>query len=99
MAHFAKMDPNNLVLEVIVIANSVVEEKPFPQSEPLGQAFCQSLYGADTVWLQTSYNGNFRGNYASVGYSYWPDIDQFVPPQPGPGWIYDPQTHSWDPPV
>ena len=99
MAHFAKMDANNLVLEVIVVSNDSVANLPFPESEPLGIAFCQSLYGQDTNWLQTSYNANFRGNYAGIGYSYWSDIDQFVPPQPGPEYVYNPQTHSWEIPL
>jgi len=83
MAHFAQLDANNVVTEVIVINNAVVEDLPFPQSEPLGVAFCQSLYGADTVWKQTSYNANFRGAYAGVGYIYNATTDTFVaPPAP-----------------
>lgn len=78
MAHFAKLDANNVVTEVIVVDNSVVEDLPFPESEPLGVAFCQSLYGADTVWKQTSYNSNFRGMYAGIGYVYDPVTDNFV---------------------
>jgi hypothetical protein len=69
MAHFAKVK-NNLVQEVIVVNNEVLENKPFPESEPIGIAFCKSLYGEDTEWLQTSYNENFRGKYASIGMTY-----------------------------
>ena len=82
MAHFAQLDANNVVTEVIVINNAVVEDLPFPESEPLGVAFCQSLYGADTVWKQTSYNANFRGEYAGVGYTYNAELDAFVAPNP-----------------
>lgn len=83
MAHFAQLDANNVVTEVIVVNNAVVEDLPFPESEPLGVAFCQSLYGADTVWKQTSYNANFRGLYAGIGYTYDAELDQFVaPPEP-----------------
>jgi hypothetical protein len=78
MAHFAKLDANNVVTEVIVINNAVVEDLPFPESEPLGVAFCQSLYGADTVWKQTSYNNNFRGIYAGIGFWYDAGNDVFV---------------------
>lgn len=99
MAHFAKMDANNLVLEVIVVSNDSVANLPFPESEPLGIAFCQSLFGQDTNWLQTSYNASFRGNYAGIGFSYWPDIDQFVSPSPYPSWTYDPVTKLWEAPV
>lgn len=80
MAHFAKLDANNVVTEVIVISNAVVEDLPFPESEPLGVAFCQSLYGADTVWKQTSYNNKFRGVYAGIGFWYDPNDDIFVAP-------------------
>lgn len=84
MAHFAKLDTDNLVLEVIVINNDVIQNLPFPESEPLGVAFCHSLYGEDTVWKQTSYNGNFRGHYAGIGYTYDSVTDEFVPPPPPP---------------
>lgn len=76
MAHFARLE-NNLVVEVIVINNEVLENKPFPESEPIGIAFCKSLYGENTEWLQTSYNRNFRGKYAGVGMSYDPATDTF----------------------
>ena len=69
MAHFARIE-NNIVREVIVINNEVLENKAFPESEAIGIAFCKSLYGADTEWLQTSYNANFRGSYAGSGMIY-----------------------------
>ena len=76
MAHFAKIN-NNRVQQVIVVNNEVLENKPFPESEPIGIAFCKSLYGADTEWLQTSYNANFRGIYAGIGSTYNPETDTF----------------------
>ena len=78
MAHFARVK-NNIVREVIVVNNEVLENKPFPESEPIGIAFCKSLYGEDTEWLQTSYNGNFRGKYAGSGSIYDPELDEFDP--------------------
>jgi hypothetical protein len=78
MAHFARVE-DNIVREVIVVNNEVLENKPFPESEPIGIAFCKSVYGADTEWLQTSYNGNFRGKYAGTGMIYDPELDQFDP--------------------
>lgn len=80
MAHFAQLNAENIVTEVIVVNNEVVQDLPFPESEPIGVAFCQSLYGVDTIWKQTSYNGNFRGVYAGIGYSYDPVQDIFVAP-------------------
>ena len=76
MAHFARVE-NNVVREVIVINNEVLENKAFPESEAIGIAFCKSLYGADTEWLQTSYNANFRGSYAGPGDIYDPVKDVF----------------------
>ena len=79
MAHFAKMN-GNIVEQVIVVKNSVLEDKPFPESEPIGIAFCKSLYGTDTNWLQTSYNSNFRGKYAGIGMIYDSELDIFTTP-------------------
>jgi len=79
MAHFVRVE-NNIVREVIVINNEVLENKSFPESEPIGVAFCKSLYGADTEWLQTSYNSNFRGTYAGSGMIYDPVLDIFTNP-------------------
>jgi hypothetical protein len=79
MAHFARIE-NNIVREVIVVNNEVLENKPFPESEPIGIAFCKSLFGEDTNWLQTSYNSNFRGRYAIAGDIYDPVLDIFTTP-------------------
>ena len=78
MAHFAKVE-NDIVTEVIVVANSDCGGGEFPESEPVGQAFLASL-GLDGEWKQTSYNANFRGVYASAGWSYDPVADEFVAP-------------------
>jgi hypothetical protein len=78
MAHFALIE-NDVVTNVIVINNSDCGGGDFPESEPIGQAFIASLNVAGE-WLQTSYNGNFRGTYAGIGYTYDSDLDEFVPP-------------------
>lgn len=83
MAHFANVQ-NNEVGQVIVVANSDCDNLDFPDSEPIGQAFIASL-GIEGTWLQTSYNGNFRGCYAGIGYSYDPSLGEygeFVAPNP-----------------
>lgn len=80
MAHFARIDSDNIVREIIVVANEVIENKEFPESEPIGVAFCKSLFGEDTDWKQTSYNANFRGLYAGTGMIYDPVKDEFVAP-------------------
>jgi hypothetical protein len=78
MAHFAQMIGNS-VQQIIVVNNEVLENKPFPESEAIGIAFCKSIYGENTEWLQTSYNGNFRGRYAGTGSIYDPELDEFDP--------------------
>ena len=77
MAHFAQIN-GNTVGQVIVVNNEVLENKPFPESEAIGVAFCQSLYGADTEWKQTSFNASFRGRYAGVGMIYDATLDEFT---------------------
>jgi hypothetical protein len=78
MAHFAQIT-NNEVTEVIVIANSDIDNLPFPASETVGQTYIASI-GISGEWLQTSYNGNFRGSYAGIGYAYDETLDIFVAP-------------------
>jgi len=81
MANFAKII-NNQVDAVIVVSNEVCDDLPFPESEPLGQAFIASV-GLQGEWLQTSYNGNFRGCYAGIGYTFDASLGEygeFLPP-------------------
>lgn len=99
MAHFAKLDENNIVTQVTVITNDTVDNLPFPESEPIGISFLTDLFGEGIKWVQTSYNANFRRNFAGVGYSYDASLDAFIPPQPYPSWIFNPNTCQWDPPV
>ena len=77
MAHFAQLDSNNVVVQVIVIHNNELVDKTGAESEEQGIEFCKSLFGEDTRWVQTSYNGNFRGIYAGVGYIYDPTANVF----------------------
>ena len=77
MAHFAKMDENNNVIEVIVLNNAVIDDLPFPESEPIGIEFLTDWSGGYTHWLQTSYNNSFRGRYAGIGLIYNPTLDVF----------------------
>jgi hypothetical protein len=79
MAHFAQVDIENIVRQVIVVSNDDCGGGNFPESEPIGQAFIASL-GLSGTWLQTSYHANFRGLYAGIGYTYDPDLDEFVAP-------------------
>ena len=99
MANFAQLDGAYLVTEVIVVNNETINDLPFPESEPVGVAFLQSLFGSTTVWKQTSYNANFRKNYASIGYTYDPVLDAFIAPKPYPSWLLNTTTCQWQAPV
>lgn len=99
MAHFAELDQNNVVLRVIVVDNSRTHDSNGTESEALGVAFCQQLFGVDTKWKQTSYNNKIRIRYAGIGYTYDEDLDAFIPPKPFPSWTLDPVTVDWKAPV
>lgn len=97
MAHFAKLDDNNVVTEVTVIANSDTSTPDGTEKESIGAAFCERLFGGR--WVQTSYNNNFRGRYAGVGYTYNEELDMFITPKPFPSWILNSETGLWEAPV
>jgi hypothetical protein len=78
MAHFAQLDESNKVLQVIVVANQDTMDEAGQESEQVGIQFCKSLLGDDTNWVQTSYNGKFRGKYAAVGDMYSSEEDIFI---------------------
>jgi len=80
MAHFAQINSDNIVEQVIVINNEIIKDENGVQQESIGIAFCKSLFGEDTEWVQTSYNHNFRGRYAGIGFTYDKTIDEFIAP-------------------
>jgi hypothetical protein len=80
MAHFAELDENNIVLRVIVINNDVITSENNEEVEQLGIDFCKSLYGQNTNWAQTSYNNNFRKQYALKGGNYDAINNVFIEP-------------------
>lgn len=89
MAHFAEIDITNTVTRVIVVHDSL---------ETNGSQWCHDTFGG--TWVQTSYNGRIRKNYAGIGYTYDPARDAFIPPNPGyPSWTLDEATCQWVPPV
>ena len=97
MAHFCKLDENNVVTEVHVVANRDTSDANGVEKEYIGQAFLEKLFGG--TWKQTSYNGNIRKNYAGIGYTYNADIDAFVPPQPFASWLLNEETAQWEAPT
>ena len=98
MAHFAKLDENNVVTQVITISNQdMIDPHSGEEDEVLGIAFCKKLVGGN--WKQTSYNGNMRVRYAGIGYSYNAALDAFIPPQPHASWTLDNDTANWVSPL
>jgi hypothetical protein len=97
MAHFAKLDENNVVLEVLVVHNNELLQDGV-ESESKGIQFLVDWSGGYINWKQTSYNGNFRKNYAGIGYTYDPTRDAFIPLQPYPSWTLNEQTCLWNAP-
>ena len=107
MAHFAKLDANNVVEQVIVVDNDEIKDSNGNETEAIGVAFCQKLLGADTNWKQTSYTAiggtGFRGNYAGVGMTYMTNVatmgvastDIFMNDQPFATWGIGKTTASW----
>ena len=99
MAHFAKLDENNIVLEVNVVNNVCLLDSNNVESEAMGVAFLVQWSGGYTNWKQTSYNSTFRKNYAGIGCTYDATRDAFIPPNPFDSWILDEDSCRWLPPV
>ena len=107
MAHYAKLDANGIDEQVIVVGDSDTTDSSGAETEAIGVAFCQKLVGAGTIWKQTSYNGNMRGNYAGIGMTYMTNVatlgvgstDIFIQEQPHASWTVGVGTARWYPPA
>jgi hypothetical protein len=97
MAHFAQLNEENLVTQVIVVANQEILNEQGQESEQKGIDFCTNLLGG--TWKQTSYNGNIRKNFAGIGYKYDATLDAFIPPQPFASWTLNNEIAQWEAPV
>jgi hypothetical protein len=97
MAHFAQIDGNGIVRQVIVVSNNDCLDANGQESEAVGVAFCTNLFGG--VWLQTSYNNNIRVRFAGIGYRYDSVRDAFIRPQPYLSWVFNETTLDWDAPI
>ena len=103
MAHFAKLDANNVVEQVIVVSNDDIKDNTGTEIESIGVAFCQKLIGGSTNWKQTSYNDNMRGNYAGIGMTYMTGVatlgvgstDIFISQKPYASWSVGVNTARW----
>jgi len=98
MASFAKIGLNNKVIEVLSVHNNELLDSNGVEQEVNGIDFLTKLTGW-SIWVQTSYNNNFRKNHASIGYTYDEDRDAFIPPKPFPSWILNETTCQWEAPV
>jgi hypothetical protein len=96
MAHFAKLDENNVVLEVIVVSNEALDSS---NEEASGIAFLTEWSGGHASWKQTSYNASFRKHYAKVGDTYDESHDAFIEPKQFESWSLNEETCEWMPPV
>ena len=92
MAHFAKLDENNIVKQVVVVDNSIATD------EAAGITFLQTLYGTKFTWKQTSYNQGFRKNFAGIDFIYDSSRDAFIERQTYPSWVLNESTCRYDPP-
>lgn len=90
MAHFAQIDDNNIVIQVLVVPN---------EEEHRGEEFLSNDLGLGGRFIQTSYNGNIRKMFAGVGYIYNEELDIFLPPKPFESWVLNETLGQWDPPV
>lgn len=97
MAHFAEIDSDNKVLRVIVVHNNELLDEAGNESEAKGAEFCRNLLGG--TWVQTSYNGTFRKNYAGIGYTYNTARDAFIAPSPFDSWHLNEETCCWEAPI
>jgi hypothetical protein len=97
MAHFAQINSDNVVTQVIVVSNADCGGGEYPESDAVGAAFCTNLLGG--TWKQTSYNNNFRKRYAGIGYTFNAELDAFIAPKPYPSWTLNTETADWQAPV
>ena len=98
MASFAKIGLNNKVIEVLSVHNNELKDSNGVEQENIGIDFLTKLTGW-SIWVQTSYNGNFRKNHAGIGYTYDEDRDAFIPKKPYTSWILNETTCLWEAPV
>jgi hypothetical protein len=99
MAHFAKLNDQNIVIDVNVVNNETINNLPFPDSEAVGVAFLTEWSGGYSNWKQTSYNNNFRKRFAGLGHTYDSSLDAFITPSPFPSWVLNLDTCEWEAPI
>ena len=99
MAYFAKLGIGNIVEKVISINNALITDTNGVEQEQLGVDFINNLHRTNDIWKQTSYNRNFRKNYAGIGFQYDSQRDAFIPQKPFNSWVLDESTCLWEAPI
>jgi len=98
MAHFAELDSNNQVVAVYTFENELLDNASGYQNESTGETILRQRLSTTNRFIQTSYNNNFRKNYAGTGYTYDATRDAFIAPKPYASWVLDEQTCRWKAP-
>ena len=102
MAHFARLDHNNIVIDTIVVSNlDCFDYDAGCESEEVGVEYCKQLFGDDDKWVQSSYSARIRGNHAAIGYIYDEELDIFIPPdKPFSCWVLSLEVpKQWEAPI
>ena len=99
MAHFAKLNENNVVVDVNVVHNNELLDENGHESEAKGIAFLTAWSGGYANWKQTSYNETIRKNYAGIGFTYDAPRDAFIPPKPFASWLLNETSCVWEAPT
>ena len=99
MAHFAQLNQDNIVTQVVVVSDVDTCNEEGYEVEEIGQQFLKNMYGDYTRWVKTSYNNKIRKNYAGIGYTYNEELDAFIPPKPFESWVLDENICQYVAPV
>lgn len=99
MAHFAKLDENNVVITVVVVDNINLLNEDGVEEEAVGIAYLNNIFNDGSTWVQTSHSGSKRKLFAATGYTYNEAKDVFIAPAPYDSWTLNEDTCEWEPPV
>jgi len=100
MAHFAKLNENNIVIQIAVVENAVIRDVNGDEQESLGVEFLRTVHNEDDAnWVQCSYNNRIRNMMPSPQFSYSIEDDAFYPPKPFPSWVWNTEKKCWDSPI
>jgi hypothetical protein len=99
MAHYAELNENNEVINVIVVNNEDCLDENGVETEEAGIEHLLKHHGENRIWKKTSYNNNIRYRYAYIGGTYDPDLDVFLYPKPAPSWVLNHENYHWEAPI